>query len=282
MRNLLTFLIRYRRTILFLALELLAIMLIFRHQSYQRATFTHSANEFSGKVLESYDRVDHYFSLHETNKLLLEENAELRSRLQQFQKPNTHRFDSSFVTYNESDSMLIKEYHFIDAEIVNNSFNRRNNYLTLNRGKKHGIKKGMGVICNTGVVGIIRTVSEHYSTVLSVLHKDAMISARLKNTRHFGSMIWNGNDYRYAQLNDIPKEAKIAIGDTIETNAYSSIFPPGIMIGTIKDFDLKVAANFYDIEVNLSNNFANLHYVYVVENFLNQEQSLLEEPLLDE
>jgi rod shape-determining protein MreC len=276
MRKLLTFLIYYRNLFLFLLLELIAFGLIVRQQSFQRASFTHSATKVSGKVLEGYDQLDHYLSLDETNHLLLEENAELRSRLELQQTPPI-AFDTTFATILPGDSFVTKQYHFIDAEVINNSYNKRNNYLTLNRGSRHGIKKGMGVICPTGVVGIVRNVSENYATVLSVLHKNAMISAQIKNSRHFGSLIWPGDDYRYAILNDIPKEASLNIGDTVQTNAYSSIFPPGITIGTIKHQELRIAANFYDINITLSNDFGNLHYVYVVENILKEEQTSIED-----
>ena len=165
------------------------------------------------------------------------------------------------------------------AKVINNSTNRRNNYLTLNKGSKQGVKPEMGVICSDGIVGIVKDVSEHYCSVISFLHKDSRFSARIKKNGYIGSMVWNGYDETHGTLNDIAKHVKVSKGDTIVTSSYSAIFPDGVFIGIVDEVTSTGGNNFQDITVKLSTPFGKLSYVYIISNLYKDEQKALEEPL---
>ena len=160
--------------------------------------------------------------------------------------------------------------------MINNSTNKRNNYLTLNKGKLDGVKPEMGVISSDGVVGIVKDVSDHYCSVMSLCNKDFHTSAKLKKNNYFGNLSWEGGNPSKAVVIEIPKHVPLVKGDTLVTTIYSGIFPEGIKIGTIDNFEIKAGENFYTSVVNLSTNFYNLSYVYIVNNIFKGEQKKLE------
>lgn len=216
--------------------------------------------------------ITEYISLSTTNDALSRENANFRSFM-----PDVFYIDSVQKKI-RNDSVYKQQYTFMTAKVINNSTNRRNNYLTLNRGSRQGVEPEMGVISSQGVVGIVKDVSEHFCSVISVLHKDARISTKIKKNGYIGSLVWEGNNAEHARLKDIPKHVKLAIGDTLVTSSFSAIFPEGIMIGVISTVDSKTG-DFYTIDVKLSTDFSNLSYVYLVTNVLKEEQQKLEEPI---
>lgn len=215
-----------------------------------------------------------YINLKENNSSLAKENASLKSLL-----PESF-YDNSALRTAVKDTQYFQQYTFINARVVNNSVSRRNNFITLDKGSAHGIQKDMGVISSSGVVGIVKDVSTHYCTVMSVLHKNTKISTRFKNSNYFGSLVWNGENSREATFLEIAKHVKFKQGDTLVTTVYSSIFPEGIMVGTVKSSELKAGDNFYKITVSLSTNFDNLSHVYIVDNLYKNEQLDLENATL--
>jgi len=270
MKNVVLFVWRYYLFFLFLILETFAIYLIAQNSHYHNAEFINSANRVSAAVYKTYDDAMAYLNLKKVNQKLSEENAELRSRSE------VAFFKYSKDTVAIKDTVYRQQYSFIAARVINNSTNKRNNYLTLNRGKLQGVEPDMAVIANNSVVGIVKDVSENYASVLSLLHKSSRISAKLKKSQYFGSLIWNGEDPKFANVLDIPSHVQLHVGDTVITSAYSAIFPEGVLIGTIEKFELKPGENFYFISVRLSTNFHNLSYVQVVRNMMKEEQQSLE------
>lgn len=273
MRNLIIFLWKHNFFILFLILEFFCASLIVQNNNFQRTSFINSSNKVVGDVQGFVNSITEYLNLSNANDALIRENAQLRSML-----PNAFYFDS-LAHKSINDSLRHQQYGYITAKVVNNTINRRNNYLTLNKGSLQGVRPEMGLISSNGVVGIVKDVSPHYSTAISILHKDSRISAKLSKTNHIGSIVWDGLDAATASLLDIPKNAPVHIGDTIVTSAYSSIFPEGVLIGTVKSFDLKTGNSFYAIKVNLSTNFYTVNYVYVIENLFKEEERTLEDSL---
>jgi rod shape-determining protein MreC len=273
MRNLFLFLWKYNFFIFFLLLETLCGYLIIRNNNFQRSSVVNSTNSIAAKVNSAVSSVTEYINLRTTNDALSRENAALKSLL-----PNVFYIDSALNKIN-LDTILRRQYVFMTAKVINNSINRRNNYLTLNRGSLQGVKPEMGVICSDGIVGIVKDVSEHYCSVLSFLHKDVKISGKLKGTDYFGSMVWPGYDQTHGRLNDIAKHVKVSKGDTIVTTSFSGIFPEGIMIGKVEEVDQGGGNNFQDISVKLSTPFGKLTYVYIISNLMKDEQQALEEPL---
>jgi rod shape-determining protein MreC len=270
MKNIVNFIVKHHIVLLFIFLEALSLTLLFRHSYYQKTAVINSSNYISGKIYTSYSSVKQYINLKEENERLANQNAWLLSFA-----PQSYTLLKK-VSVPVNDSVYKQKYRWFSAKVVNNSVNKRNNYLTLDKGSLLGVKNEMAVVSVQGVVGIVKDVSPHFASVMSVLHKNCRISAQLKKGNYFGSLTWDGNDYRYAQLSDIPKHVEIKKGDTVITSYYSSIFPQGIMIGTIEEFTKTASDNFYQIKVKLSTNYKNLTNVYVIENLFKAEQDSLE------
>ncbi len=257
-------------------MEVLCGYLIVQNNNFQRASFVNSTNLVATKVNSAVSSVTEYINLGITNDALSRENAALKTLL-----PNVFYIDSA-IRHVNSDTTIKQQYTFMTAKVINNSTNRRSNYLTLNRGSLQGVKPEMGVICPDGVVGIVKDVSDHYCTVISFLHKDSRYSARLKKTNFIGSLVWEGFDATHATLNDIEKHVKVTKGDTLITTSYSSIFPEGIMLGVVEKVNPSKGSTFQDISIRLSTPFGSVSYVYVIDNLLKDEQKALEGRLLND
>jgi rod shape-determining protein MreC len=270
MKSLFLLIWRHNFTLLFLLLWTLCFYLIIRNNNFQQVSVFNSTNKAVASVMEVVNYVKEYINLKENNASLARENANLKSLM-----PEAW-YDTRALRTLIEDTSRAQQYTYITARVVNNSVNRRNNYLTLDKGTLQGVQKDMGVISSAGVVGIVKDVSEHYCTVMSVLHKNTRISARFLNNGYFGSLVWEGADYRYGTLLEVARHVRFSTGDTLVTTRYSAIFPEGIMVGTVADSEIRTGDNFYRISVQLSTHFANLSHVYIVDNILKQEQQELE------
>lgn len=275
MRSLLNFLLRNHFFLLFLILETISLLLVVQFNYYQKASFMNFTRHISNFYYDNVSGVKDYWSLQKTNKDLAEENARLRNALKE------NYFVTNVDVNTILDTIKNQEYKYISAKVINNSVNKQHNYLTINKGSIHGIEPEMGVVCTDGVVGVVKGVSEHFSTVISLLNTHFSISAKLLNQNYFGSLRWEGDSYTSAYLYEIPHHVQIELGDTIITSGYSSIFPEGILIGTVSKLSGEVQ-NFLEIEIKLSTNFRNLSYINVVNHLLQEEQLELEEELDNE
>ena len=270
MRKLILFLVRYNTAFLFVILQAAALLFIYRTQSYQRSTMFALNAEWSGKVLSAYNNIDDYLNLAKINKKLAAENALLKS-------VNKAAYFSLTVDRDTVvDTLYSQQYTYINARVINSSFRKRNNYITLNKGKLHGVKPDMAVASTEGVIGVVKDVSPHFCSVIPIIHGQSMISGSFKKTNHFGTITWNGHNYREAQMQDVPREAKIQVGDSIVSNTVSVAFPPNLLIGTVAGFELNPEDQTYDIHINLANDFSSLDFVYIIDNLLKDERVKLE------
>ncbi|MBK9400663.1 MAG: rod shape-determining protein MreC [Bacteroidetes bacterium] len=270
MRLLFLLLWRNNFTLFFILLQSICLYLLVRNNRFQQASVLNATNKVVTTTMEGVNYVKEYIHLRDNNNLLAEENAKLRALLNEAQYDN----DSSAVTI--KDSASIQQYTYLDAKVINNSISHRNNFITLNKGRLQGVLPEMGVITEKGVVGIVNHVSDHYCTVMSLLHKETNISAMIKRNKFFGSLKWEGNDPNYAYLNEIDKTVPIQKGDTIVTTSFSTVFPANIMIGRVEQTLTEPGSPFFKIKVKLSMNFGNLSHVYIVKNLMKQEQEQLE------
>jgi rod shape-determining protein MreC len=268
MRNLLRFFIKHHFFILFLFLEIIAFSLLIKNNSFQNASLYKLKYAIVGRISEKYSDFSKYLSLREQNDILLKENAKLYNELE----------SSYYSIRNESfkDSLRIPHFKFYPAKVINNSVNKQYNYITLDKGSLQGIKPEMGVIGPDGLVGKVKSVTKHFSSVIPIINREIKMSARIKNSNFFGPIEWQGYNYRKVILKEIPLHAIINIGDTIETSGVTITFPAGIMIGTVTGYDIEKGVN-YHIKVNLSTDFKKLTDVMVIENLLKDEQQALED-----
>ncbi len=280
MRNFIFFIRRFFNLILFLFLEVVCIILIERTNTLQGNDIVSSANAVSGLVYKKQNDVVYYFGLRKMNDSLQNENARLRQIIEQYRSLDTlsDTVVKTKTQIGDSTKHLIRyaEYVYRTARVINNSTNATDNYITINRGSKHGISKNMAVLSGTGVVGRVEHVSPNFSSILSVLSAKQKVSARLKNVTN-GFVVWEGKNPRVLTMIDVPQQISVKKGDSVFTNSYSLYFPPEVLIGTvIKTEPIKKNA-MQHIYLRSSTDFINLQYVYVVENKMRQEKTQLED-----
>ncbi len=263
MQQIILFFLKNKNTLLFLVLFGFSIALTFQSRSFHTSKFVSSANFFSGGLYSIKNNIIGYFNLKEENQKLNEENARLREMVFNVSKIPTE------------DSSAIK-YQFIPAEVINNSYSRSNNKLTINKGSKDSIRVDMGVITTKGIVGIIEDTSQHYAVVQSILNSQSQVFVKLKNTQHFGFLTWDMQEPNTVQVIDFPPLAPVKKGDTLVTGGNSAIFPKDILVGTITDFSFNKNENDYFLTVKLFNDMTNLNYVYVIKNNHYNELKTLE------
>ncbi|EMR02964.1 rod shape-determining protein MreC [Cesiribacter andamanensis] len=271
MNILFQFLYTYRALVLFVVLELVCVWLIVQNNRYQSAAFFNSANTVAASVTQTSNEVSNYLYLKEANESLSEENARLQQELRQLQQQLSLPSMRAAVP-----AEVEQQYTFQAAQVINNSIHNSKNYITINKGMVDGIRPGMGVIGPNGVVGRIRSASDHFAVAISLLHTNMLVSAVVGDTDAFGSVKWNGRDPQIANLDYIARHQKVAEGDTIFTSTYNSIFPAGIPIGVVTEVSLSDNATYYDIKLDLATDFSSLSYVYVIRNRLKQERDSLE------
>jgi rod shape-determining protein MreC len=269
MNSLLRFLEKYHFLILFLALEGFSIWLLADHNYYQKANFGKFSRSITNSINNQISNINHYLGFKQSNIELMIENVSLKNEIAQLK--NKFELNKGNIT----DSSGGVKFVYSSARIINNSINKQNNYLTLNAGSNEGIQREMGVITKDGVVGIVASVTKNFSTVISLLNVSWKLSAKHKRTGSFGSLYWDGLDYRRVILSEIPQHVNLAVGDTIVTSGYTPIFPPDIPLGIIEDFSLK-GGSFYVINVKLLSDFKRLDYVYIIKSKLAAERNVIE------
>ncbi len=266
MRNLYLFFRKHYFIFLFLLLEATSLIFFFQYNTFQNAVMYDWTSAISGGVNNIYNDIAEYFSLRRTNFILGEENAILHARMPQA------IYLADTQVYTRSDSILQSEYRFISAKVISNTTNRRNNYLMINKGKMHGIEPHMGIIIGDKIVGQVVSVSRHFSWVMTVLHKEAKISARFLKNNQLVSVEWPGGNYRIGVVKEIPKHLIVSMGDTIITSGNSEIFPEGILVGTIKREEEHQDENFNTATLTFLTDFNGLGYVEVVVDMFKEEK----------
>jgi rod shape-determining protein MreC len=277
MERLLNFLYSYRAFFTFLLLELFCAWLVVENNQYQSTRFFNSSNRLAANIIGLSQGVREYFSLRDINTSLAEENALLRTQLE---KSNQSIY--SLDVREIKDSVLINRFEYVSAKVINNSTNLFKNYITINKGRNEGIEPGMAVISGEGAVGKVKSVSEHFAVLISILNIDENVSSVIKRTQYIGTSKWNGTDPRFTNLMYIPRHALPIVGDTVVTSGYNAIFPEGIMVGIIKEVNLKEEALFWDIKVQLAHDFAKLAFVAVVKSNMKAEKDSLENKTIGE
>ena len=275
MKNLLEFLGRHYHWLVFLLLEAISLVMFFNYNSYQNSVWLSSANTLVGSFYQWTSGVESYFSLRKVNEDLTVRNYYLERQVTQLrrlyaeatQKPSPEeqqRLDS------------LSRYQLIAAKVVSNELGKMNNLMTIDKGEADGVETGMGVACGRGVVGVTYLVSKHYAVVIPVLNvRSSRISCAIRGSGYFGVLRWYGKDAGYAYVEDIPRHARFKRGDWVETNGYSSIFPPGVLVGKIETVYNSANGLSYRVKVRLSTDFGCLRDVVVINDPTIEERTRL-------
>ena len=269
MQKLGEFIRKYSHVIVFLLLEIVAILLIVQNTFYQRSRIVSWGNSVAGRWHKGVSGVTGYFGLKSENEHLAAENARLRAQLA-----------SSYIFYSDSiftvnDTVYKQRYTYTDAQVIKNTWSQQKNYLMINKGTAQGVQTDMAVISPQGIVGVVVNCTRNFSTIMPVLHADSRSSVKLLRTGSTGSLVWEGGDYRYATVLDIPTTHKLVPGDTIVTSGLANDFPEGIAVGYIEDFSSVQGSGFYSIRIRLATDFNKLNHVYIINNHFRDEQDAL-------
>jgi len=236
--------------------------------------------EATGWFNKQYNAVENYFRLKAENDRLVEENNALRNMLSSnFGGPDTTKkfFLDTLV---KDTTGKVRRFTWLPAKVINNAISSQTNYITLERGSKQGVRKGMSVVApGNSIVGVVVGVSDNYSIVMSLLHRNSKVSSMLKKDNNAGSLEWDGKDPLVLTLRNIPKSAKVAKGDTVVTSTYSSNYPSGLLVGMITGIDADPSSNFFTLKLRPATNFSAIQYVYLVDNLMYGEQKQLEDQI---
>jgi rod shape-determining protein MreC len=276
MRNIFIFIRIYFNFLFFLFLMGLSFYMLFSYNRYHNTVYSGIAIEVTGSINKQYNNVEYYFQLKRTNDSLVKANEELYNRLKQdFESPDTLN-KVAIDTLNTDSTLRQRKYLYMQAKVISNSVSQPNNYIELHRGSRQGIHADMGVIdVNNAVVGTVMAVSENYAVVMSLLHEQSNLSARLKKTGETGSVIWDGKTPNIVILKDIPKTIKISSGDTVITSGFSDKFPAGLLVGYVKDIINDKTLSTYIVRLKTAANFENLQYSYIIDNLQKEQKSIM-------
>ena len=269
-KNRLIFLLKkYDYVVVFLLLVIVSVVLMSRTSYYQSSKLISWTNSIAGGWYQGVHSISGYFGLKSENDRLAEENARLRAQLEE-----------SYIKYNDSvftvnDTTYRQRYSYTEAQVIKNSWNQQNNYVMINKGSSHGIKPDMAVISPDGIVGVVMSVSDNFATIMPVLHSDSRNSVKVKRTGISGSLVWDGADYRYAQVIDVPTTHKFLQGDTIITSGLANDFPEGIPVGYVMEAENLSGSGFYIVKIRLATDFNKLDHVYIINDRFGQEMKSL-------
>lgn len=269
MRNLLNFLIRYSGWFVFALYVLLSLVLLVQDNVYRQSVYLTSANSVTGAVYGSWSNVTGYFHLKGINERLQASNAELQNEVLNLR----HELSEMHALCGDSVSAAVyrDRFGYVDAAVINNSTRHPRNYFTINRGRLDGITRGMGVVDQNGIVGIVNVVGDHMARVISVLNEAQIFSVKLKGTEFPGSLIWKGGDPSIAYVEEIPRHARFAAGDTIVSSGFSTSFPGGIPVGVVMNRVRGIDDSYFTLKVRLTSDFKALGSVRVIKDIYKQE-----------
>ncbi len=273
-RNRLIILLRkYDYVVVFVLLLIVSIVLMSRTSYYQSSKLIAWTNSIAGGWYQGVHSISGYFGLKGENDRLAAENAQLRAQLA-----------ASYISYSDSvftvnDTVYRQRYSYTEAQVIKNSWSQQNNYIMINKGRTHGIEPDMTVISPEGIVGVVMSVSDNFATIMPVLHSKSLNSVKAQRTGTSGHLMWDGKDYRYAQVKDMPVAYQFYPGDTIVTS-HEGDFPEGIPVGYIEEAEPEQGTGFYKVKILLATNFNKLDHVYIIKNRFREEQDKLMEETL--
>lgn len=263
MQVLLDFIRRYVHIFLFVLLETMSAVMLFRFNNYQGSAWLSGLNTVTVGLGSLHEQTLAYFRLQSVNTRLTTDNIRLQHEADSLREALARATHQPAVTERRLMATL-NGYRLIPATVVSNSIRRDNNYLVINRGAADGVRSEMGVVASGGVVGIVYLTAPHHALVLPVTNVKSSISCRVRGQHYFGYLQWKSGSSRHAFVDDIPRYAKVKPGACIETSGYSAVFPPGLFVGRVKRVGNSPDGQSYQLDVVLGNDFADLHDVAVI------------------
>lgn len=265
MHNLIEFIKKHFHWLVFLILESVSMVMLFRFNDYQASVWLTSANDLAARVNQKYSDIMAYINLGDVNKDLTMRNVMLQRQVSELRDALAYMGADSAII-DEKQRNALEGYDIIPATVTSNTITKANNYIVINKGEADGVRSEMGVVGGGGIVGIVYLTGKHYSLVIPILNSKSSISCRIRGHNFFGYLSWNGGHPLVAYLNDVPRYARFKVGDYVETSGYSSVFPPGLFVGKILSIEDSRDGMSFSVKVNLATEFAKLRDVCVVSN----------------
>jgi len=265
MHNLIEFIKKHFHWLVFLILESVSMVMLFRFNDYQASVWFTSANDLAARVNQKYSDIMAYINLGDVNKDLTMRNVMLQRQVSELRDALAYMGADSAII-DEKQRNALEGYDIIPATVTSNTITKANNYIVIDKGEADGVRSEMGVVGGGGIVGIVYLTGKHYSLVIPILNSKSSISCRIRGHNFFGYLSWNGGHPLVAYLNDVPRYARFKVGDYVETSGYSSVFPPGLFVGKILSIEDSRDGISFSVKVNLATEFAKLRDVCVVSN----------------
>lgn len=275
MRALLDFITKYNHWFLLVVLEGISLVLLFQFNRYHNSVWMTSANSVVGQFYAWENEALRYISLGQVNEDLMQRNLVLEQSNEILRRRIAELTHDSTQAERKLTAQL-QDVRLLHAHVITNSVMHRDNFITIDRGTADSVQAEMGVVCGTGIVGIVYIASAHYAIVQPLLNSGSRISCRLRGSEYFGYLKWDGVDPLYATLDDIPRHARFKVGDTVETSGFSSVFPPGIFVGKVAAIEDSDDGLSYQLKVHLGTDFSRLQDVSVVQQRFQSEIHNLE------
>ncbi|MEY3236951.1 MAG: hypothetical protein RI883_1052 [Bacteroidota bacterium] len=270
MRNLIAFFRRFRVFLIFVLLQVFALSVYFTYLNFPRSQYLTSASKVSGLILTVQNDITKHFNLSLNNDKLQKENIRLRNRLPE----SFQRMQNGWAKIN--DTLFHQQYEYIPASVINSTSTKRNNYFTLNIGSNQGVKRGMGVFSDKGIVGIVHTSSAHFAVVKTVLTENINVDVMIEPIGLFGLMKWDGRDPRRGSITGISNDLKIKRWSKVVTRGGSGIFPRGLNVGKVEKLNPVEGKPLWDVVIRFSEDYRTIQRVYVIKNLFQEEQNKLE------
>lgn len=270
MRNLIAFFKRFQIFLVFVLLQVVALSAYVRYSEFARLQVFSSASRINGGLYDIRYAVTQHFNLEKTNRKLEWENAQLREKL----KLSNYKIDRELIQI--EDTNYHQQYLYMSATVINNTYDKRNNYMTIDIGKNHGIQKGWGVISSKGVVGIVHLVGESYSIVKTILSKNINVDVSMRDGGAFGLLKWDGINPKICQISGISNDISIKKFTKVITRGGSGIYPKGIPVGVITKRKSIEGKPLWDLQVRIAEDFRTIQHVYVIKNVMLDEMRELE------
>lgn len=277
MRNFLAFIRRFQVLLAFALLQGIALSIYFTFVHFPRSQYLTTANNITGGILEVRNDITKHFNLENSNTKLQEENILL---MEEANKLSFISLENGLVKIN--DTLHEQQYEYIPGTIINSTYDKRNNYFTINVGTEQGVHRGMGVFSGKGVVGVIHNSSKHYSVIKSCLTENINIDVIIEKSGQFGLLKWNGKDARRGTMWGVSNDLDVKKWSNVITRGGGGIFPRGIPVGKVERTDVVEGKPLWDITVLFAEDYRTLQRVYVVRNLLIEEQQELENQINNE
>ncbi|MEJ5245181.1 MAG: rod shape-determining protein MreC [Bacteroidota bacterium] len=265
MQELIKTILRFKVLITFTALCVISLSLISLGEVSKISGFRAVVIASISNIQKIFSWVPNPVALRSENQALRDLNLQLSSEV--------IKMRGALIENNRLRSMLAlkdtSSEKLIPAEVVNKTNVQMRSYVTINKGTRDGLREGMAVRTDAGLVGEVVATTNRYSLVETLNNRHVKVSAKILRNQIDGILSWEGGNYLV--LNNIPTSFEVYPGDMIVTSNYSVKYPHNIPIGKVVKVEKEYGSLFHKIFVEPYANFASLEQVYVIDYIVDEE-----------